>query len=77
MRAHVDFFFLHFPPSFFGFGFWVLSCNFFPFFFAWFGTVLVPGAQPMQPGPGAHDEMGHATSLMHSGRGSVGHTLGG
>ena len=31
----------------------------------------------MQPRPGDNDGMGYATSLIHSGRGSVGHTLGG
>ena len=79
MRAHVDIFSFSFSPFFF-LGlvlgtFLIFLFIFSSFCFVWhsFGA----GCTTAQPDPGAHDEMGHATSLIHSGRGSVGHTLGG
>ena len=59
---------------FFG-GFGYLLHFFYFFCLVWYSFGA--GCKMVHPGPGTHDKMGHVTSLIHSGRGSVGHTLGG
>ena len=63
---------------YFFWGIWIFTSFFFIlFFFCLVWYRFGAGCKTVHPGPGTHDRMGHETSLVHSGRVSVGHALGG